>query len=191
MIRPALLKAISAALQSHSYLSQEDFITREFKNRAGRPAIEIKYRYNTTLFFRFVIPTTRTDNDEYIFHVTVQPGHESIEESLSTKSRYELTSELREWLDRLYEDIVSLPIVRQFQEHARTIDQLKELLETLPDEPISQADIETYREDLEKLKAELFERLEKEVGDTEQLNNYRLKAVDSRSTESRAAAEAA
>ena len=102
-----------------------------------------------------------------------------------------LTSELREWLDRLYEDIVSLPIVRQFPEHARTIDQLKELLETLPDEPISQADIETYREDLEKLKAELFERLEKEVGDTEQLNNYRLKAVDSRSTESRAAAEAA
>lgn len=169
MIRPALLKAISAALQSHSYLSQEDFITREFKNRVGNPAIEIKYRYNTTLFFRFGIPTTRTDNDEYIFHVTVQPGHESIEESLSTKSRSGLTSELREWLDRLYEDIVSLPIVRQLQEHARTIDQLKERLETLPDEPISQTDIETYREDLEKLKAELFERLEKEVGDTEQL----------------------
>ena len=67
MIRPALLKAISAALQSHSYLSQEDFITREFKNPAGRLAIEIKYRYNTTLFSRFVIPTTRTDSEEYIF----------------------------------------------------------------------------------------------------------------------------
>ena len=72
-------------------------------------------------------------------------------------------------MGRLYEDIVSLPIVRQFQEHARTIDQLKERLATLPDEPISQAAIETYREDLEKLKAELFERLEQEVGDTEQL----------------------
>ena len=104
MIRPTLLKAISVALQSHPYLSQEDFITREFKNRAESPAIEIKYRYNTTLFFKFVIPTKRTDNDEYIFHVTVQPGHESIEESLSTKSRNGLTSELREWLNRLYED---------------------------------------------------------------------------------------
>ena len=72
-------------------------------------------------------------------------------------------------MGRLYEDMVSLPIVRQFQEHARAIDQLKERLATLPDEPISQADIETYREDLEKLKAELFERLEKEVGDTAQL----------------------
>ena len=46
---------------------------------------------------------------------------------------------------------------------------MKERFATLPDEPISQADIETYREDLKKLKAELFERLEKEVGDTAQL----------------------
>ena len=46
---------------------------------------------------------------------------------------------------------------------------MKERLETLPDEPISQADIETYKEDLEKLKTELFDRLEKEFGDTEQL----------------------
>ena len=169
MIRPALLRDISVALQSHSYLSQEDFITQEFANRARNPAIEIKYRYDTTLFFRFGIPTTRTNNDEYIFSVTVRPGHESIEESLSTKSRSELTSELREWLGRLYDDVVSLPIVRQFQEHARTIDQLKERLETLPDEPISQADIETCREDLEKLKTEIFKRLEKEVDDTKQL----------------------
>ena len=169
MIRPALLKAISVALQSHSCLSQEDFITQEFENLAGRQAFKIQYRYDTTLFFRFNIPTTRNDKDESIFSVTVRPGQESIEESLSIKSRHRLTSELEEWLSRLYEDMVSLPIVRQFQEHARAIDQLKERLATLPDEPISQADIETYREDLEKLKAELFERLEKEVGDTAQL----------------------
>ena len=169
MIRPALLRDISVALQSHRYLSQEDFITQEVANLAGRPAIKIQYRYDTTLFFRFDIPTKRTDKDEYIFDVTVRPGHESIEESLNTRSRHRLTSELEEWLGRLYEDIVSLPIVRQFQEHARAIDQLKERLGTMPDEPISQADIETYREDLEKLKTEIFERLEKEVDDTEQL----------------------
>ena len=169
MIRPALLRDISVALQSHSYLSQEDFITLEFTAKAGNPAGEIKYRYDTTLFFRFGIPTTKTDNDNYRFPFTVRPGYESIEESLTASGRNGLTSELRKWLDRLYEDVVSLPIVRQFQEHARTIDQLKERLKTLPDEPISQADIETYREDLEKLKTELFERLEKEVDDTEQL----------------------
>ena len=169
MIRPALLKDISVALQSHPYLSQEDFITQEFKSKAGSPAIEIQYRYDTTLFFRFGIPTKRTDNGEYVFSVSVRPGYESIEESLSTRSRHALTSELEEWLGRLYEDMVSLPIVRQFQEHARAIDQLKERLETMPDEPISRADIETYREDLEKLKTEIFERLEKEFDDTKQL----------------------
>ena len=169
MIRPALLRDISVALQSHSYLSQEDFILQEFESQAGSPAIRIQCRYDTTLFFRFGIPTKRTDNDEYIFHVSVRPGHESIEESLSTRSRHELISELREWLGRLYEDMVSLPIVRQFKEHARAIDQLQERLEKMPDEPISQADIETYREDLEKLKTEIFERLEEEFDDTQQL----------------------
>ena len=169
MIRPALLRAISVALQSHRYLSQEDFITQESTNLLGTLVFEIQYRYDTTLFFKFDIPTTRTDKGEYMFSVTVQPGHESIKESLSARSRHELTSELREWLERLYEDMVSLPIVRQFQEHACAIDQLKERLETMPDEPISQADIETCREDLEKLKTEIFGRLEKEFGDTEQL----------------------
>ena len=114
MIRPALLKAISVALQSHRYLSQEDFITQEFEGLARIPNFEIQYRYDTTLFFRFKIPTTRTDKDESIFSVTVRPGQESIEESLSIKSRHRLTSELEEWLGRLYEDIVSLPIGRQF-----------------------------------------------------------------------------
>ena len=169
MIRPTLLRDISFALQSHPYLSQEDFITQESESRAGTPAIEIKYRYDTTLFFKFGIPTKRNGDDEYIFSVSVRPGHESIEESLSTRSRQELTTELREWLGRIYEDMVSAPIVRQFQEHARTIDQLKERLDTIPDELISQADIETYKEDLEKLKAEIFARLEKEFDNTEQL----------------------
>ena len=50
MIRPALLRDISVALQSHPYLSQEDFITQDFTNKAGNQAFKIQYRYDTTLF---------------------------------------------------------------------------------------------------------------------------------------------
>ena len=168
MIRPSLLSDISVSLQSHTYLSQEDFITSETKTPIGGPAVEIKYRYDATLFFRFTIPTKRTDS-HYIFNFTVRPGYESIEESLIVRGRDGLTDELEQWLSRLYEDVVSLPIVRQFKEHASTINQLKERLGTMPDEPISQTDIETYSDDLEKLKTEIFDRLEKELGDTKQL----------------------
>ncbi len=60
MIRPDLLKAIFEALQSHRYLSQEDFTVQEYANREKQPCLGIEYRYDTNLFFRFSIPIQRT-----------------------------------------------------------------------------------------------------------------------------------
>ena len=170
MVRPDLLKDVLEALESHGYVSREDFIVREFKNSAGNPALEIEYRYDATLWFRFGIPTKRTtDASVYRFHCTVRPGYESVEESFGAESRTGLKSELREWLCRLYEDVVSLPIGRQLHEHGLAIDQLQARLADLPDEPVSQTDIEAYSEGLEKMKTEFLEQLEKETANTKQV----------------------
>ena len=171
MIRPDLLKDVWMALGSHRYLSQEDFKVQESKDRVGSPAVEIEYRYGTNLAFRFSIPTQRTKDDSYRFGCVVRPGYESVEETLGADSRTELESELRSWLGRLYDDVVSLPIGRQLHEHTRAIDQLKERLAVLPDEPMSRTDVEVVSEGLEKLKTEFLKQLEKESANTKQLEN--------------------
>ena len=178
MIRPDLLRNVLNALHSHTHLLQEDFITQEYAEREAIPGspvgIEIVYRYDTTLFFRFIIPTERTNlpertKAEYRYRCTVRPGYESVEEEMSVAGRVKLMYELKEWLRRLYEDMVSLPFARQLQEHARDIDQLKERLRVLPDEPMPRTDIEACREELEKLKTQISEQLKKEFTDTQQL----------------------
>ena len=78
---------------------------------------------------------------------------------------------MREWLDRLYDDVVALPIGRQLAEHGHAINELKERLVILPDEPMSQADVEAFNEGLEKLKSEISEQLEREAANTQDLEN--------------------
>ena len=73
--------------------------------------------------------------------------------------------ELKEWVNRLYNDVLSEPIARKFQEHERAINQLTARLDGLPDEPISQTDVEVFSEGLEKLRTEILTQLEKESAD--------------------------
>ena len=177
MIRPDLMRVVLQALKFHRTLSQDDFIVREFDDR-GSPCLSIVYRYDATLFFRFKIPTSRTTTHEgssleYRFQGDLQPGCEAVEETFSAAGRNELVDGLKEWMDRLYQDVASVPVVRQFQEqfkeHERAIHQLAARLDVLPDEPISRADVEIFSEGLEKLRAEILTRLEKECDDKKSL----------------------
>ena len=169
MIRPDLLKAVLDALKFQRHLDQDDFIVHELE-KGGKSHLSIDYRYDKTLFFRFRIPTERTKTSDdssgaYRFYITVRPGCEAVDESFSATGRNELMSELRNWFVRLYEDVVSVPVVRQFQEHERAIHQLTTRLDVLPEEPISRSDVEVFSEGLEKLKAEILTQLEKESAD--------------------------
>jgi hypothetical protein len=78
-------------------------------------------------------------------------GRESVEENLIAEERRGLLTEIQEWLKRLYEDLVSAPVVRQFEAHSSAIEQLRERLERLPDEPLSHDDAVQYREDLDRI----------------------------------------
>ena len=169
-VRPDLLRDVWQSLQFHNYLSQEDFAIQEYEDNAGHPALRIQYRYDTAFFFAFRIPTQR-QADSYRFAITAQPGYESTAESLNVDSRSALKSELREWLDRLYDDVVALPIGRQLAEHGHAINELRERLVVLPDEPMSQADVEAFNEGLEKLKSEISGQLAKEAANTQDLES--------------------
>lgn len=92
MIRPDLLKAVIAALDSHRrYFSQEDFVVAEYESNQKQPCLSVQYRYDPGLFFNFHIPTQRTrrSRDEgteaYRFNGTLRPGRESVEEVISAE----------------------------------------------------------------------------------------------------------
>ena len=177
MIRPDLMKAVLVALESHRYLAPEDFAVTEYSNREGNPCLAVQYRYDKNLSFKFSIPTqkTRKSRDEsgetYRFHCTMRPGREAVEEALFADERDGLLSELKQWMGRLYDDVVSAPAIRQFQDHAAAINELTERLNELPDEPLSRADVQAFSDGLEKVKADLTEELKQHSKDKDELKN--------------------
>jgi len=92
-----------------------------------------------------------------------------MEENFNAVERSGLVSEISDWLNRVYDDVLTAPAIRHFQEHANAIDKLKERISQLPDDPLSKEDIATFKDALEKLKAELLVQIQKETTDKEEL----------------------
>lgn len=175
MIRPDLLKAVTDALASHRYLTVSDFTVREYSNKEKQPCLAIEYRYDINMSFSFHIPAQRTRRsrddlqEAYRFSCTVRPGRESAEEVIVAEERSGLLSEIRDWLRRLHDDVVSAPAVRQLSDHAAAIDQLRERLSQIPNERFSRPDVAAIDEVLERLKAETAERLKRDTEDKDEL----------------------
>jgi hypothetical protein len=105
MIHPDLLKAVVDTLDSHRYLSHEDFILAEYENHEKEPCLSIKYRYQSNLFFNFSLLTEETRRPQhggievYRFGCTIRPGRETVEEERSIEERSGLIQELQDGCD--------------------------------------------------------------------------------------------
>ncbi|WP_437712343.1 hypothetical protein WMF45_42870 [Sorangium sp. So ce448] len=173
MIRATLLKVVHDVLESHPFFATEDFVVREFANQSKEPCVSIKYRYDDSFFFSFHVPKTKTKSGDYsgsyMFSCTANPGRESAVETFTAEERSGLIAEIGAWLGRLHEDVVSAPVARQFDEHARSIDLLRERLEKIPSEPLSREEMSKYVAALDQLKVELVEQLRRETADKDTL----------------------
>lgn len=174
MIRATLLKIVHDVLDSHRFFATEDFGVRETANQNKEPCVAIAYRYDDTFFFNFHVPKSKTKGEysgQYMFSCTANPGRESAVESFSAEERSGLVAEITAWLGRLHEDVVSAPVVRQFVEHAKSIGELRERLEQIPNEPLSREEMSKYTAALDQLKAELSEQLRRETADKDTLRH--------------------
>lgn len=174
MIRATLMKEVFDAISSHKYLKLDDFVIEEYHNKNQEPCLLARYRYDENWKFLFHIPDSKSSvSDErseyYWFRCTMSPGRESIEETIRAKERIGLLTEIREWVKRLHDDVVSAPIVRRFDEQSSAIEELFEKITALPEEPLSADDAVEFREALDNVKAELTEQLQKEIADKEVL----------------------
>jgi hypothetical protein len=174
MIRPSLMKDVCDALGSHSYLSAGDFEIQDHTDRDDNPYVSIIYRYDASRQFAFSIPKSRTQNPftskkHYRFRVTMRPGWEWPDETLDADERSGLLDEIKAWVGRIYEDTVSVSVVRQFQAQSSALEELRARLERVPDEVLSSDDVTRFREGLDELKAELSDQLSREIADKEEL----------------------
>ncbi len=175
MIRPELLSDVADALGAHPYLAREDFVLEEYANREQEACLRIRYRYNSEIYFSFHIPTKETKRSQddgsmaYRFGFTVRPGVHAVEEAGRAEERRGLLREISDWLGRLYKDVISAPAVRTFQHHESVLNDLRERLDEIPDEPFSRTEAQEFADSLDALRAEMANRLTQESADKAEL----------------------
>jgi hypothetical protein len=173
-IRSGLMKDVYETLDSHSLLDGHDFQIVEQEYRGNTAGLLVSYRHNSSFTFEFSVPQERTsvrgfEDTVYQYPCRVQPGYESTEEKLTAVGRERLVAELRSWQDRVYEDLVSAPVLKQFQCYAAHLDEIEKRLQTVPDEPASEDEIAELRDALDRMKDEMSQQLAKQNLDQKEL----------------------
>lgn len=132
MIRASLEKAIKHALQSHVYLDPSDFVRRKYENDDHESCYSVSYRHNR--IYSFVLEMKKPGAFHVPFHVKMNPGRSSSQETVVLDDQFALLRELKDWEQRLHEDAGVFPIRRQLQLHVSGIDRMRERLALMPGE---------------------------------------------------------
>ncbi len=86
-------------------------------------------------------------------------------------------AELHSWQNRVYEDVVSTPVLKQLQHHSMALEEIEKRLAALPDEPASDDEIAELRDALDRLKDEFSQQLAEQALEQEEFEN-RVQALE-------------
>ncbi len=175
MIRKKTLSDIRDVLDSHARFTVTDFSIEQ----KGNKALLIKYNYDDAFFFDVEIPnetssipsenTFSRPQDDYKFRAKISPGKISTIENLDFYSEYIFHQKISFWLDCLWEELLEIPVQRQFKEQEKIIEEIKEKLKDVPDEFFSYEDGNELKIKIDKLEAKFNQKFEAEIKDKEKL----------------------
>lgn len=183
MIRQKTLTDIKQEIDKHSKFISSDFI---ISTKADK--INIKYEYDQTYFFEAEIPSSTTtiskekketqlmrttideiNYEDYKFYGRVSPGNLTLVENyniIGEKKFYKLISN---WLDNLWNELLAIPINRQFENQEKIIEEIKERLNHIPDAYFEFEEAEEIKKKIDNLEKQFEERLNNEIKDKEKL----------------------
>jgi hypothetical protein len=122
MIRASLKEAIKRTLDTHHYLGHEDFVIREYE-KDNESCLAVRYRGRRSGSFAFQVKAGPPR--QAYWAITMSPGHEVLEESVTVNDRMALLQELKNWQQRVHEDVGCMLRGRLFQAHLRGLGRIE------------------------------------------------------------------
>lgn len=130
MVRLAFLNEIRGVLENHEGFRAEDFDLTEGSTvmqtqpRRTLETVTIEYLFAPGFSFRIVVKEGHGSVTSFTF--TASPGDVSKQQTGNAANRDHLSSALSQWLDRLHEELVLVPVNRQIQEQRQRVETLGE-----------------------------------------------------------------
>jgi polyhydroxyalkanoate synthesis regulator phasin len=175
MIRDKFFKNITTTIDNHTRFDSSDFKIEPIKDSKNTfITLVIKYNIEPKYKIIFKIPSsTTTDKDSYgsyyAFSGQVSPGPLAYEESFSFKGEDGVYEKITTWLNCIWEELSSNPIVKQVENQQKQIDDIFEKFENIKDEFFSDEEAKDLRRRLDELEENLKSQISKTNEDKKSL----------------------
>ncbi|MFK4304832.1 hypothetical protein ABH892_004999 [Paenibacillus sp. RC254] len=164
-ITKSFLKEIYTQLET-DFFSIGDFkVEQEEETDTQFGTITIIYSFDENYYFSISL--------EDDFETAKVPGNIKLLEEETASDKKELFSEIKNWLYNLKEELLTGPIIRQFEQFKEDVDQrfqdIERTYNSLEDKYFSKIEAEDFRERLEKLEKVYVEQIENQMKNNEML----------------------
>lgn len=167
MIRDKFYRDITTTIDKHQRFDSSDFKVEPIRDqRNSYTTLTIKYGIEPKYKILFKIPSsTTTDKDSYsayyAFSGSVCPGPLAYEETFSFKGEEGVFERITVWLNCIWEELSSNPIVKQVESQQHQIDEIFEKFDNIKDEYFSVEEASDIKRRLDELEETLKSQITK------------------------------
>ena len=170
MIRDKFFKDITRTIDAHDRFESSDFKIDAAESKNNHTTLTIRYSVEPKYKIIFKIPSsTTTDKDSYnsyyFFSGNVTPGPLAYEETFTFKGEDGVFHKITIWLNCIWEELASKPIVRQVENQQQQIDEIFEKFENVKDEYFSSEEAAELKRRLDELEESLKTQISRNIED--------------------------
>jgi flagellar biosynthesis chaperone FliJ len=168
MLRQAYIFVIQSDLTESGRFKATDFQFTNSGEKDGLVRLSIQYRFEPKYEFSATIQVrVNGRSSRKIIEVSQCPGKLTENEQAQYKTENALRKGIREWSERIYEELIAAPINREIAQQQKQLEELMQQFDGLGDEYFTKQEAEHILHRLEDLEKKLQENLEKNIEDKE------------------------
>jgi hypothetical protein len=155
MVRTSFLNEINQAISKSNFFDVNDFdVTTKEDQRAY--TLQIQYRFERNFWYVAQIPRANSDSK---ISISFAPGEINAKESTAVENRYGLSKSIGEWLMRVKEELLAIPIYRQVGEQREALEEMLNRLKDMEDVAFTRTEADDLKVELDRLKEQLIEHI--------------------------------
>lgn len=190
MVREKFIRLINDTIDKNPKFSFADFTVEQKKTtiRGVQTIVKIQYNYNENYSLNINIPTNRTSfkkNDysnekilDYEIECEYSPGDIEMNEKINVRGTNGVLNHLSYWLNLVWDELMAIPINREFNNLKDSVDQLFGEMKKVSNESFTQSEREDFESKLDELEKRFAENIKSQELEKQELES-KLKTLHS------------
>lgn len=174
MVKEKFIQILYDTISKNPKFTTADFSIDQKKTniRVFQTIVKITYKYDNNYYFTINIPETKSNikkneySDEtisdYIIMIENSPGDIELVEQTKVYGTKGTVNHLSEWLILVWDEIVSIPMNREFEKYQKTVDEFLSQMKNIPNEVFSENERIYFEKKLDDLEAKFLKNLEEQ-----------------------------